>query len=628
MLVLKLLSHGWKQSLRSASRGQNTAGQVIVGVMILLIGLNLLGLGLFLHAILKELEPGTDPLLVFNGWVVCYLGIELVLRQMFQRIPGQAIVPYLTLRLRRSLLVHLLLSRSFFSFFNLLPWALIIPFAVTAVIPGAGLAGALAWMAFLACLIASNSLLNLLLKKLAFNGFAVAGALTAVIAGLFALDRLQVISLASFSRDALGAVIGTPALFIVGLLGPMLLYAITFAVLRHKMYLEDLYRSTAIRGSAASRYRFLESTGDRGRFIALELKLFFRNRRSRASIVTALIVLPLGILFYGMMLKAQRDPYPLPSGPLLKSARLSEPTVASPGYALVTFRVDTGIVPAFAQIYVTGDHPALAKWKPATIPLFRNADSSWSRSFLLEVGTNLRYCFTLGSWETEEKVGDGSKPPTYTMSVRGDTTVVRSAIAWKTPDDHLFITINLLYWGLLITGILMFAYGQFFLAWDSTFFDALLTWRIRFRWLVETKVLVMFAAGAISFLLTVPYVLMDEKILLYNSLAFVYNIGVNSYVLLFLASRHRKRFDLQESIFSQQGKSAVQFVAILPMWFLPVIVFAVLDVVGVPYALYVVFGGLGLLGLVLHRPLMRRMVVLLENSRYSIASGFRQGGTI
>jgi hypothetical protein len=628
MLVVKLLSHGWKQSLRSASRGQNTVGQVVVGVMILLIALNILGLGLFLHSFLKELEPGKDPVQVFNGWVVYYLGIELLLRQLFQRVPGQSIVPYLTLRLPRSLLVHLLLVRSFVSFFNLLPWALIIPFAVTAVIPAAGVAGALAWMAFLACLIASNSLLNLLLKKLSFNGFAIAGGLTALIAGFFVLDRLDLISSASLSRYVLGSVLDTPALFLSGLLGPILLYTVTFAVLRRRMYLEDLYRAADIRGSAASRYRFLESSGFRGRFVALELKLFFRNRRSRASLVTVLIVLPLGILYYGMMLKAEGDPYPLPSHAVLESARQSEPTYASPGYALVTFHVDTGVVPAYAHVYVTGDHPTLAKWKPAALPLFRNPDSSWSRSFLFEAGTHLRYCFTLGSWDTEEKVGDGTGPPTYTMSVLADTSVVRSAITWKTPADHLFIVINLLYWGLLMTGLLMFAYGQFFLAWESTFFDALLTWRIRYRSLLELKVLVMFSAGAISFLLTVPYALMDEKILLYNSLAFVYNIGVNSYVLLYLASRHRKRFELQESIFSQQGKGAAQFVAILPMWFLPVIVFGVLEGIGVPYVLYILFGGLGLLGLVLYRPLIGRMVVLLENNRYTIASGFRQGGPI
>ena len=102
MLVLKLLSHGWKQSLRSASRGQNTAGHIVMGVLVLLLAVNILGLGLYLHAILKELEPEMDPLLVFNGWVVYYLGFELLLRQMFQRIPGQAIVPYLSLRVHRE----------------------------------------------------------------------------------------------------------------------------------------------------------------------------------------------------------------------------------------------------------------------------------------------------------------------------------------------------------------------------------------------------------------------------------------------------------------------------------------------------------------------------------------------
>ncbi len=628
MMILKLISHGWKRSLRSASRGQNTAGNVVLLIIVILLGLNLLGLGLHLHALLKKVEPGVSPVLVFSGWVVYYLGIDLLLRQLFQRIPGQAIVPYLTLRIKKSLLVHLLLLRSFATFFNLLPWLLVIPFAVTAVIPGTGPENVGGWLVALGCLVAANSLLSLLLKKLAVAISPVALTLVVVTAAVVSLDFFDVVSISDFSAAILSGVLANPSYSVLFLVGPTVLYFVIFYTLRHKMYLEDLYPAIALREDTSPHYRFLESLGARGRFIALELKLFFRNRRPRASIVMALAILPLGILFYGMMFKDLRDPYPIPRATGLESARRSEEKIAPPGFCLVTFYVDTGIVPSHAHVYVTGDHPTLGKWKPSALPLLRNADSSWSRSFLLNEGTELRYCFTLGAWETEEKVGDGSKPPVYTMTVRSDTTVVRSAIVWKTPEIPLLVMINLLYWGLLITGIVMFAYGQFFLSWDSTFFDALMTWRINFRWLLETKVIAMGAAGVLSFALTLPYVFMDARILLVNSLAFVYNIGVNSYVLLYLASRTRKRFELHQSIFSQQGKGAAQFVAILPMWFLPIVAYAVLQIVGVSYALYLWFGGAGLLGLLFHRPLLKRGFALLEKHRYEIASGFREGENI
>jgi hypothetical protein len=628
MVVMKLLSHGWKQSMRSASRGQNTAGNVIVIVIGVLLAVNLLGLGLFLHALLKQVEPGLDPVLVFNGWVVFYLGVDLLLRQMFQRIPGQSIVPYLTLRLRRSVLVHLLLLRSFVSFFNFLPWMIVLPFAANAVIPAYGIAATVAWVACLGLLMGSNSLFNLLLKKLSINTFRFALALGMAVIGVFVLDALDILPLASLSRGLLGAVLEMPLFVLVVVFVPAIVYGITFSVLRHRMYLEDLHPATTVRTDSSSRYRFLESAGVRGRYVALELKLFFRNRRARASLLVGLFVLPLGIFFYGMILRALGDAYPVPSDAAIESARASEEfTTAPPGFHRVTFQVDTGIVPDIAQVYVTGDHPILRNWKPSAVPLLRNPDSSWSKTIVVEEGTTLRYCFTLGSWQTEEKIGDGSEPPIYNMTVVSDTTIARAAIVWKTPELPLMVEVNLVYFGLMLTGMMMFVYGQFFLAWDSTFFDALLTWRIRFRSLLRTKVMILFVAAVISFVLTLPYAFMDTRILLINSLAFLYNIGVNSYVMLFLATRSKKRFELNEGIFSQQGKGAAQFVAILPMWILPVVVFAVLDGVGVPYALYLFFGLTGLVGLLLQRPMLRAAFRMLETKRYEIAAGFRQGGT-
>jgi hypothetical protein len=626
MLAFRLLSHVWKQSLRSASRGQKTAGNIFVLILVLMVALNLFGLGLFFQAYLKEKHPGADPLLLFNGWLIYYFGIDLLLRQMMQRIPGQAVVPYLTLPVKKSLLVHLLLFRSFFSSFNLLPWVFLIPFAASTVLPAAGAGSALGWLIALGSMVAANSLLNLLLKKLAVRSFAIALALIAAIGSFFALDFLHVMSLASVSRALLGAALEHPVLSAAALLAPVVLYTLVFTVARGKMHLEHLASVTAAREDTSSRYRVLESRGMRGRFLALELKMFFRNRRSRTTMIIALAIFPLGILYYGLLRETQGEPYPLPSQPVLEAARQSLPRTATEGWHLITFRVDTGIAPPSTHIYVTGNHAVLANWKPSAVPLLRNPDSTWSRSFLIEEGDSLRYCFTLGAWQTEEKVGDGSEPSVHTLTVRSDTTIYRSAIAWKTPEFPLFMKINLLYWGLFVTGMLMFAYGQCLLAWNSTYFDALLTWRLSFRWILNTKALILFAAAMLSFLLTIPFAFMDSRILLFNGLAFLYNIGVNSYVMLLLASRNRKRFELEESLFSQQGKGAAQFVAIVPMWILPIILYGVLEGIGVPYVLYLMFGGLGILGLLLHRPLLARAFGSLEKQRYAIAAGFRKGG--
>ncbi len=368
MLVFTLLSHGWKQSLRSANRGQNTAGNIIVLVLFILLGVNLLGLGLILHGLLKDLEPGVDPLAVFNGWVVYYLGIDLLLRLLMQRIPGQTIVPYLTLRIKKSLLVHLLLLRSFFSLFNLLPWVIIIPFAVNALFPSTPAGGALGWLVAMAFLIAASSLLCLYLKKLSLARRTIALGLGVVLVGVFGLDLVHVIVLPSVTKSLLGAVLAQPWYAVLVALVPAALYVANFRLLRNKMRLEDLSPGGLLRTSTSAHYRILESAGERARYCALELKLFVRNRRARASLIMAIVVVPLGFLFYEMVFQAEGDPYPIPGAEALEVARQAEPSIARSGYVIVTFRIDTGVVPSSAHPYVTGDHVALGKWKPGALP--------------------------------------------------------------------------------------------------------------------------------------------------------------------------------------------------------------------------------------------------------------------
>ena len=394
------------------------------------------------------------------------------------------------------------------------------------------------------------------------------------------------------------------------------------------MTLEDLAPASSTRAGSASRYRFLESFGQRGRFVALELKLFLRNRRPRASFLMGVTIVPMGLLLYGMLLEDIGTTFHVPSAATLALAEQGEPTVAPPGMRLVSFRMGRIAAPIGSHPHVAGDHPNLGAWDPKAVPLLRSADSSWSRTVLVEDGTTLRYCFTLGSWQTEEQSAQGSDSPVQSLVVRSDTVVSRASVSWKTPELPVAVQINLLYWGLIMTGIFMFVYGQFFLALESTFFDALLSQRIRFRWLLTTKVSVLFWSGVVGFFVSLPYGFMDVQILYINAASFVYNIGVNSYVLLYVATRSRKRFELNESIFSQQGKSAAQFVAILPMWVLPIIIVVVLDALGVPSAPYVVLGGAGTLGLVLHKPILRLLYASLENNRHEIAAGFRQGGSL
>ena len=64
--------------------------------------------------------------------------------------------------------------------------------------------------------------------------------------------------------------------------------------------------------------------------------------------------------------------------------------------------------PASASVFVAGSPPSAGSWKADGVQLARADDGTYSGSVALEVGQTLEYKFTCGSWDTVEKMADGS----------------------------------------------------------------------------------------------------------------------------------------------------------------------------------------------------------------------------
>lgn len=67
----------------------------------------------------------------------------------------------------------------------------------------------------------------------------------------------------------------------------------------------------------------------------------------------------------------------------------------------LTLRVECASVPEGDRVYVAGNLPLLGNWDPAAVPLERQPDGAWSRSFRVRRGTLLEFKITRGSWASE-----------------------------------------------------------------------------------------------------------------------------------------------------------------------------------------------------------------------------------
>ena len=179
--------------------------------------------------------------------------------------------------------------------------------------------------------------------------------------------------------------------------------------------------------------------------------------------------------------------------------------------------------------------------------------------------------------------------------------------------------------GIFVTGIFMINFGQFIPAWDSGYYKLLMSQNIKYKQYLNSKFSLMVMSAIIMFILSIPYVYFGWRILVIHFAAMLYNLGVNTYVLLYAGSFNRKRIDLtQRAAFNYQGTGAVQWLISIPLLLIPMGFFYL------PYKFINFEAGvitlivLGGLGIVFHHRLMRLITDKYVSSKHKMISAFDQ----
>jgi len=288
-----------------------------------------------------------------------------------------------------------------------------------------------------------------------------------------------------------------------------------------------------------------------------------------------------------------------------------------------TFVILPDYLPDNAHVYITGNHKKMGQWRPEKTPLQIQSDSSWTRTFYFPKGMDLKYKITLGTWKTERLEPDGSVPREFTHHVMNDSTITVRVSHWNKAPRSLFVDFMLVYFGLLIIGMAMMMYGQLIFSWESNYFDLLSTVHLNLNSYFRAKYLLMVTSAIILFIVTLPFVIFYPEILFINSALLIYNVGVNAYLLLFLALLNRKRIDLNAGIFSTQGKGTVQFLTIVPFIFVPLLIYTTFALFDLGNTGYIVLALLGISGIGAHHFIFKLLVHVYKLQRYKILIGFR-----
>ena len=179
---------------------------------------------------------------------------------------------------------------------------------------------------------------------------------------------------------------------------------------------------------------------------------------------------------------------------------------------------------------------------------------------------------------------------------------------------------------MFITGFLMLMLGQWIISWDGSFFDTIMTKNIPVRSYLNANYYLLIGFNVICFVLTTPYFFFGMKIVYLHLAAFLFNIGVNVYFLIFMATFKNTRIDLSKSsAMNYQGTSYKSMLIILPVMFLPmIIVYALSAVLSLSIALWTL-SLLGMTGILLRKPIITLCVNQFNRRKYKMGEGFREG---
>lgn len=461
-------SFAWRETVRSAYWGKNLATSIGLGLLALYTSANFLFLGFAISKILRDAFPDADPVNKFNGFVLGYFAIELIIRQLMQKLPTISFKPFLIQNIRRRQIVNYLMVRSVMSFFNLLPLFLVVPVVFTLVGPANGGLATAAWFFSLLLLVFGNHFLSIYLKwrfnDNEFGFFIVFGAL----AGLFALNHFNILDLSGGMGKLIDLVLVHPALAVLFVVFPLAFYLINYRFLISRLYVNLVSQKS--KNEKVRDYSWLDRMGETGRFIALELRLIWRNKRPRSVAMMTLIFLAYGLLIYR------------PKGP---------------------------------------DHE---------IPEF------------------------------------------------------------------LFI-----FGGIMLVGMFSISYGQFFPAWHSNYFSMLMCQRLKMKQFLLSFYMLVTVISVSCYIVTLPYALMQPKIVYTHLAMLLYNLGVNIPFLFFIGLFSKKRLDIsQSSTMNYQGVGASQWLASIPILLLPVGLFFLIKLAFGTIGGYAGLGIIGLIGILFH----------------------------
>ena len=296
-MIKHFINLEWKQYFRSSYWQKNLALNILLVFFALYFVAMFLGAGFLLLPALKKIFPDQDPFTVANGFIFFWIIGDLLMRFFLQKLPVMSVKPLLTLPIKRSTVVHYVLGKSAMSFFNFLPLFAIIPFSIMLIRDGYATSIVLTWLFTIILLVLIINFLNFIIEAFSAEKELSFLPIIGIVGTLYALDFFGIVPMKTLIGDALLSIANNPVLILIPAAILLFFYGFNFKILKEKLFLDSSLKSEVAEVNAAD-LSWTRRFGDIAPFMQLDLKLIWRNKRTKSTAMLLLVGLLYGLFFY------------------------------------------------------------------------------------------------------------------------------------------------------------------------------------------------------------------------------------------------------------------------------------------------------------------------------------------
>ncbi len=190
--------------------------------------------------------------------------------------------------------------------------------------------------------------------------------------------------------------------------------------------------------------------------------------------------------------------------------------------------------------------------------------------------------------------------------------------SFNDPMIHLFA-------GIFVSGGFLFTFGQFVPSWDSAYYPLMMSQNIPYREYLASKWWLMVIATVISTILASFYLYFGTDIYLLIIVGAIYNIGINSHVVLLGGAFVKTPIDLMQgkAVFGdKQAFNIKTMLLAVPKLLLPLLIYGIGYYIFSPTVGLIIVAASGVLGFAFRNAMFRLIEKIYKTEKYKTIAAY------